>query len=112
AKKTIDVTKQHECYSAEINCSWNMNFNNCKSTTQITCTSFDDKHNHELNLIILQTAPQFCKLSKEMIENIKFYTCSTKRLGAKMQYNLLKKTKTDAAETLQQLITLKAEDSE
>ncbi|CAG8812906.1 5729_t:CDS:10, partial [Cetraspora pellucida] len=59
-------------------------------TTQITCISFDDKHNHELNPIISQTAPWFCKLSKEMIGDIKFYICSTEGLGAKMQYNLLK----------------------
>ncbi|CAG8621723.1 1332_t:CDS:1, partial [Racocetra fulgida] len=83
-----------------------------------------------------QTAPCFYKLSNEMLKDIEFYTKSAEGMGAKMQYNLLKvkyqdsyidkknlsnaiqkfripsyeKTKTDAAETLQQLIALKVKD--
>ncbi|CAG8792295.1 20189_t:CDS:2, partial [Dentiscutata erythropus] len=53
AKKVVDITKQHEKPSATINCEWHVNFNN-----------------------FAQTAPCFRKLSEEMIEDIRFYTCS------------------------------------
>ncbi|CAG8782479.1 25355_t:CDS:2, partial [Dentiscutata erythropus] len=109
AKKVIDITKQRKCNSAAINCQWHVNFNKRKNATKI-----------------------------EMLEDIEFYTRSTEGLGAKIQYSLLSakypnkyidkkdlyntiqwfripscdKLKTDAAEALQQLIALKAEDSE
>ncbi|CAG8829271.1 6250_t:CDS:2, partial [Racocetra persica] len=81
-------------------------------TVEIVCTSFDDGHSYDLNPIIVQTAPHFHKLSKEMLEDIEFYTRSAEGMGAKIQYNLLKKLKTDAAEALQQLIALKANNLE
>ncbi|CAG8753120.1 32966_t:CDS:2, partial [Racocetra persica] len=46
-------------------------------TTEITCMSLVDKHNHEMDPIIDQTAPHFRRLLEEMLEDIKFYTCHT-----------------------------------
>ncbi|CAG8761154.1 22902_t:CDS:2 [Cetraspora pellucida] len=43
-----------------------------------------------MNLLVAQTAPHFCKLSDKMLEDIKFYICSTEGIGATLQYNLLK----------------------
>ncbi|CAG8758844.1 26583_t:CDS:2, partial [Racocetra persica] len=108
-----------------------------KRSVQIVCTLLCDDHKHKMNPIVVQTASCFRKLSNEMLKNIKFYTKSAEGMGAKMQYNLLKakyldsyidkkdlsnaiqkfripsreKTKTDTAETLQQLIALKVENS-
>ncbi|CAG8740992.1 6901_t:CDS:2, partial [Racocetra fulgida] len=58
-------------------------------TTEIICTSLEDKYSHEMNPIIDQTAPRFRRLSEEMFEDIKFYTCHSIGIGAKMQYNIL-----------------------
>ncbi|CAG8542694.1 7185_t:CDS:2 [Cetraspora pellucida] len=81
-------------------------------------------------------APRFRKLTKDMLKDIKFYTCSTEGISATLQYNLLKakysnnyinkkdvynaiqrfrqpsreNLRNDAAETLKRLIALKAED--
>ncbi|CAG8650068.1 24188_t:CDS:2 [Cetraspora pellucida] len=52
AKKIVDITKQCKYHSTAIDCEWHVNFNNCKNTTKITCTSFVDKHNHEMDPII------------------------------------------------------------
>ncbi|CAG8738038.1 18025_t:CDS:2, partial [Racocetra persica] len=114
AKKVVDITKQHDSYSTAIKCEWLVNFNNQKDTTQIVCTSFENKHNHVMNPIIIQMAPRFRKLSREMLDDIEFYTHSAKGMSAKMQYNLLKVKypDNDAAETLKKLIELKADDSE
>ncbi|CAG8689026.1 14416_t:CDS:2, partial [Dentiscutata erythropus] len=138
AKKVIDITKQRERNSAAINCQWHVNFNKRKDATKIVCISFVNEHNHEMNPVIVQMAPCFRKLSKEMLEDIEFYTHSMKGLGAKIQYSLLSakypnkyidkkdlynaiqrfripsrdKLKTDATEALQQLIALKAKNSE
>ncbi|CAG8790704.1 23154_t:CDS:2, partial [Dentiscutata erythropus] len=90
AKKVVDITKQREKPSATINCEWHVNFNNCKETKEIICTSFVDKHNYEMNPLVAQTAPLFRKLSEEMIEDVRFYTCSTEGIGATLQYNFLK----------------------
>ncbi|CAG8645206.1 15146_t:CDS:10 [Dentiscutata erythropus] len=81
AKKVVDITKQHEKLLATINCKWHVNFNNRKETKEIICTSLVDKHNHEMNPLVAQTAPHFHKLSKEMIEDVRFYTCSTEGIG-------------------------------
>ncbi|CAG8846612.1 31765_t:CDS:2, partial [Racocetra persica] len=70
AKKIVNITKQHECHSTAIDCEWHINFNNHKGTTEITCTSLVDKHNHEMDPIIDQTAPRFRRLSEEMLEDI------------------------------------------
>lgn len=43
-----------------------------------------------MNPLVAQTAPRFRKLPEEVIEDIKFYTCSIEGLGATLQYNLLK----------------------
>ncbi|CAG8798374.1 19473_t:CDS:1, partial [Racocetra fulgida] len=85
-----DITKQRERHSTAIDCGWHVNFNNRKGTTEIICTSLEDKHSHEINPIIDQTASHFCRLSEEMFEDIKFYTCHTISIGAKMQYNILR----------------------
>ncbi|CAG8727275.1 3441_t:CDS:2, partial [Cetraspora pellucida] len=137
-KKVIDITKQHEHCSATINCSWHVNFNNRKNSAQIVCTSLCNNHNHEMNSIVVQTALRFRKLTEEMLKDIEFYIQSAEDIGAKMQYNLLKmkylrkyvdkkdlsntiqrfrilshdKIKTDAVETLQQLIMLKKKNPE
>ncbi|CAG8495883.1 18690_t:CDS:2 [Dentiscutata erythropus] len=89
-KKTVNNNKQHEQSSATINCQWHINFNNCKGTTDIVCTSFVDSYNYELNSLITQTAPRFCKLTKKMLKDIEFYTCSTEGISATLHYNLLK----------------------
>ncbi|CAG8822341.1 25890_t:CDS:2, partial [Gigaspora rosea] len=39
--------------------------------------------------------PCFRKLSEEMLEDIRFYTCSTEGIGATLQYNLLKSKYSD-----------------
>ncbi|CAG8568957.1 19678_t:CDS:2 [Gigaspora margarita] len=71
-KKVVDITKQRERSSAAINYPWHVNFNNRKGTVEIVRTSFENKHNHELNHKIVQTATCFRKLSKEMLEDIEF----------------------------------------
>ncbi|CAG8585268.1 17996_t:CDS:2 [Dentiscutata erythropus] len=88
--KLVDITKQYEKPSATINCEWHVNFNNHKGTKEIICTSLVNKHNHEMNPLVAQTAPRFYKLSEEMIKDIRFYTCSMESIGATLQYNLLK----------------------
>ncbi|CAG8683833.1 24124_t:CDS:2, partial [Gigaspora rosea] len=75
------------CHSFE--CSQSRAHKAKKGVTKIICTSFVDEHNHEMDPMIIQTAPRFRKLSKEMLEDIEFYTRSTEGLGAKIQYNLL-----------------------
>ncbi|CAG8790058.1 14039_t:CDS:2, partial [Racocetra persica] len=89
-KKVVDITKQRERPSLAINCKWHVNFNSQKGSTEIICTSFANKHDYDLNLLVAQTAPRFCKLSEEILEVIKFYTYSTEEISATLQYNLLK----------------------
>ncbi|CAG8588254.1 7994_t:CDS:2 [Cetraspora pellucida] len=90
SKKAVDIIKQRERSFIQINCPWHVNFNNRKGTTEIICTSFVNEHNHKMNLLVAQTTLHFHKLSDEMLEDIKFYTCSTEGIGATLQYNLLK----------------------
>ncbi|CAG8854049.1 34264_t:CDS:2, partial [Gigaspora margarita] len=53
------------------------------------------EHNYELNPLVAQIALCFYKFSEKMLEDIRFYTCSTEGIGATLQYNLLKSKYSD-----------------
>ncbi|CAG8830059.1 27607_t:CDS:2, partial [Gigaspora margarita] len=89
-----------------------VNFNNRKRAKEIICTSLVDKDNHEMNPFVAQTALHFRKLPEEVIEDIKFYTCSIGGLGATLQYNLLKaKYPNKYIDKKDMLLALKTKDS-
>ncbi|PKY36979.1 hypothetical protein RhiirB3_397101, partial [Rhizophagus irregularis] len=66
---TSDSTKQRNAYSQQILCPWKLNVTRPK-TGVVKVNSFNNEHNHPLIPIIQKIAPQFRKLTKEMLADI------------------------------------------
>ncbi|CAB4400514.1 unnamed protein product [Rhizophagus irregularis] len=71
---TLDPTKQRNAHSQRTLCPWKLNVTRPKSGV-VKINSFNNEHNHLLILIIQEIAPQFRKLTKEMLDDIEKWGC-------------------------------------
>ena len=68
-----DPTKRRNATSQRTQCPWKINASCPKSSNIVRINSFDDNHNHILTSYIQEMAPQFRKLTSEMLSDIKKY---------------------------------------
>ncbi|GET51797.1 protein FAR1-RELATED SEQUENCE 11 isoform X2 [Rhizophagus irregularis DAOM 181602=DAOM 197198] len=84
---TSDSTKQRNAYSQQILCPWKLNVTHPK-TGVVKVNSFNNEHNHLLIPIIQKIAPQFRKLTKEMLADIEKYVIKGRMDSFRQKHNL------------------------
>ncbi|CAB4490448.1 unnamed protein product [Rhizophagus irregularis] len=83
---TSDSTKQRNAYSQQILCPWKLNVTRPK-TGVVKVNSFNNEHNHPLIPIIQKIAPQFRKLTKEMLADIEKYVIKGRMDSFRQKHN-------------------------
>ena len=67
---TSDPTKRRNASSSRTLCPWKLNVTYPKTSGVIKINSFKNEHNHPLTSIVREIAPQFRKLTPEMLVDI------------------------------------------
>ncbi|CAG8697573.1 4835_t:CDS:2, partial [Cetraspora pellucida] len=92
ATKRNILFSTRQCKNTEKECSWKVNFWFKNDKNCIEVTTFNNQHvGHELNLLARQFDPTLCKLSKEIVEEIRFLTTRDSEPGEDDAGMLLKR---------------------
>jgi hypothetical protein len=70
---TSDPAKRRNASSSRTSCPWKLNVTYPKTSGVIKINSFNNEHNHPLTSIVREIAPQFHKLTPEMLADIEKY---------------------------------------
>jgi hypothetical protein len=86
---TSDPAKRRNASSSRTSCPWKLNVTYPKTSGVIKINSFNNEHNHPLTSIVREIAPQFRKLTPEMLADIEKYVIQG-RMDSASIYPLLR----------------------
>ncbi|CAG8740628.1 12354_t:CDS:1, partial [Dentiscutata erythropus] len=101
SKKTAILEQQKQSHTKCLGCKWIVNITCPKTTGKIKINSCHLEHNYEIHLDTIIFAPHYRQFSKEVNQDIEYYT--SKGLNMRMQHSLLEDKYLDTLFLLQAL---------